>query len=146
MFYIFLFNLIIIGIWCQDIERVIVPQGEPFAFDCQQDESPFFGRKLNQWTEIEENNENYLYLNLKFNYLTKDNVLRVSSESAESKHAGFYACRKSTWSSTSMTSIYQLILAGKTKYFDYYFSKSFIFLRCTIILLDLYMSGSSWIM
>ncbi len=113
MLYIVLFNLIISGLWCQNIERVVVPQGEPFSFDCQQDELVYFGRKINEWTDIQENNENYLYLNLNFNYITKENILRVTSDSAQSKHIGFYACRKSTWSSASMNSIYQLILAGK---------------------------------
>jgi len=115
MLYILLINVIISGLWCQDIERVVVPQGQPFAFDCQPDESVYFGRRLNEWTEIQENNENYLYLNLNFNYLTKENILRVTSESAESKHAGFYACRKPTWTTASMNSIYELILAGNFK-------------------------------
>lgn len=113
MLFIFLFNLFILGLWCQDIERVVIPHGEAFAFDCQQNELVFFGRRLNEWTEIQEDNENYLYLNLKFNHLVKEKILRVSSESAEPKHAGFYACRQSTWASTSMNTIYQLILAGK---------------------------------
>jgi hypothetical protein len=117
MVYILLFYLIITGLWCQDIERVVIPQGQPFSFDCQLDESVYFGRQVNEWTEIQENNENYLYLNLNFNYLTKENILRVTSESAEAKHAGFYACRKATWTTTTMNSIYQLILAGKTENF-----------------------------
>jgi len=113
MLYILFLNFIISGLQCQDIERAVVPQGQPFSFDCQHDESVYFGRRLNEWTEIQENDENYLYLNLNFNYLTKENILRVTSDSAEPKHAGFYACRKATWTSTAMNSIYQLILAGK---------------------------------
>ena len=97
----------------QDIERMIVPQGQPFRFDCQLDESAYFARRLNEWTELEENNENYRDLNLKFTYLTNEKILRVSVESAEAKHVGYYACRKATWTSTAMNSIYQLILAGK---------------------------------
>jgi hypothetical protein len=112
-FYIFLFNLLITGLWCEDILRVVIPQGQPFSFDCQSDESVYFGRKLNQWSEIEENNEIYLYLNLNLIYVTKENVLRVSSDSAESKHVGFYACRKPNWKSASMNTVYQFILAGK---------------------------------
>ncbi len=111
--YILILNLIISAIWCQDIERVVVPQGQPFAFDCQLDESVYFGRRLDHWTEIIENNENYVYLNLNFNYLKKEKILRITSDAAEPKHTGFYACRKATWTSTSMNSIYQLILAGK---------------------------------
>ncbi|CAF0942876.1 unnamed protein product [Adineta steineri] len=117
MLYIFLFNLIISGLWCQDIERVIVEQGQPFSFDCQLDDLVYFGRKINEWSEIQENNENYLYLNINFNYITKDNILRVKSDSAQSKHIGFYACRKPTWISTSMNSIYQLILADVQSFY-----------------------------
>lgn len=115
-FYILLFNLLIIGLWCEDIERVIIPQGQPFSFDCQYDESVYFARKLNQWSEIEENNEIYLYLNFNFNYLKKENILRITSDSAESKHVGFYACKKATGTRKSMNNIYQLILAGKRIY------------------------------
>jgi hypothetical protein len=113
MLYVLLFNLIISGLWCQDIERVVVPRGEPFAFDCQQDESVYFGRQLNQWSEIQENDENYSHLKLNFNHLIKEDVLRVGSDSAGSEHIGFYGCRKATWTTASMSSIYQLILAGK---------------------------------
>ena len=62
MLYLLFFNLIISGFWCQDIEKVVIPQGEPFSFDCQLDESVYFGRRLNEWTEIQENNENYLHI------------------------------------------------------------------------------------
>lgn len=100
----------------QDIEQMVVPQGQTFRFDCHSDESAYYAQRLNEWTELEENNENYLYLNLKFTYLTNEKLLRVTVDSAESKHVGYYACRKATWTSTAMSSIYQLILAGKDKY------------------------------
>jgi hypothetical protein len=113
--YALVFNLIILGVWSQDIERLVVPQGHPFTFDCQLDESVYFGRRLDQWTEIVENNEDYVYLNLNFNYLNEKKILRVTSDSAESKHTGFYGCRKASWTSTLMNSIYQLILAGNAE-------------------------------
>ena len=110
--YILFINLIIAGVESQNIERVVVPQGHPFTFDCQLDQSVYFARRLNEWTEIQENNEKYFYLNLNFDYLTKENILRVTSDSAEPKHNGFYGCRKASWTSTSMNTVYQLILAG----------------------------------
>jgi hypothetical protein len=104
--------LVISGVWSQNIERVVVPQGEPFSFECQRDQSVYFGRKINEWSEIQENGDNHLELN--FNYLIQDNLLRVSSNSAQAKHVGFYACRKATWTTSSMSNVYQLILAGKS--------------------------------
>jgi hypothetical protein len=119
--YALIFNMIISGVWSQDIERLVIPQGQSFAFDCQFDESVYFGRRLDQWTEIVENNENYIYLNLNFNYLNQEKILRVTSDSAEPKHTGFYACRKATWTSASMNSIYQLILAGNEEIRIFFF-------------------------
>lgn len=106
-------SLLIVGYSCQEVERIVVPQGQTFQFDCRLDESAYFGRRLNEWTELEENNENSISLNLKFTYLTNEKILRVSVDSAQAKHVGFYACRKATWTSTAMNSIYQIILAGK---------------------------------
>ena len=113
MFCLVCFYWMIMGYSCQDVERMVVPQGQSFRFDCQLDESAYFARRLNEWTELEENNENYVYLNLKFTLLTNEKILRITVDSAEAKHVGYYACRKATWTSTAMSSIYQLILAGK---------------------------------
>ena len=118
-------NLIVTGVWTQEIERLVIPRGQPFAFDCQSDESVYFGRRLDQWMEIVENNENYIYLDLNFNYLNEEKILRVTAGSAESKHVGFYACRKATWTSTSMNSIYQLILAGNERNGIFVFLEAF---------------------
>ncbi|CAF1306991.1 unnamed protein product [Adineta ricciae] len=109
------FNLFIIALWCQNIERVVVPQGQPFSFNCQADESVYFARKINEWSEIRETDDQDL--NLRLQYLTQDNLLRVSCESAQSKHTGFYACRKGKWTSTSMNSIYQLIIADVDSFY-----------------------------
>ncbi|CAF0751094.1 unnamed protein product [Rotaria sp. Silwood1] len=120
MLYIFVINLVISGLWCQNIERIIVQQGQPFSFDCKHDETVLFGRRLNEWSEIQEDNEYYLYLNLNFHYLTHENILRVTSNSAQSKHAGYYTCQKSTWTSTSKNIIYQIILADiQSFYWNY---------------------------
>ncbi|CAF0909349.1 unnamed protein product [Rotaria sordida] len=117
MLYIFVINLIISGLWCQNIKRVIVQQGGSFSFDCQHDETVLFGRRLNEWLEIQEDNEYYLYLNLNFNYLPQENILRVTSNSAQSKHNGYYTCQKSTWISTSKNIIYQIILADVQSFY-----------------------------
>ncbi len=111
--YLFIINIIFILIvsnaWCQRTEQIIVEYGQIFSFDCKQDESVYFGRRLDQWSDIQENNNKYSYLNLKFNILNEENILRVRSDSAQSEHIGYYACGKST----SKNRIYQLILAGK---------------------------------
>ena len=111
--YFLVLHLIVAGSWCADIEQMIVPQGHAFSFDCRDDQSIYFARKLNEWSEVQDNGALHRQLNLNLNYLPKKNILRVTSDSAESKHAGFYGCRKATWRSASMDSIYQLILAGK---------------------------------
>jgi hypothetical protein len=108
----FIFTLVIARSWCAHSERIVVPIGQSFSFDCKEDESVYFGRQLGEWTEIQENDENYLYLNLKFNYLTKENILRVTSNSIQSQNSGYYGCRKATWTSTSMNRMYHLTLAG----------------------------------
>jgi hypothetical protein len=108
-----IFTLIISDSWCQRTEQIVVGIGQPFSFDCNQDDSVFFGQQLDEWSEIQENNDQHAYLNLKFNYLNKDNILRVTSDSAHSQNTGYYGCRKSSWTTTSMNRIYQVILAGK---------------------------------
>ncbi len=113
LFINFIFILIISNSWCERPQQIIVEIGQSFSFDCKQDESIYFGRRLDEWSEIQENDDKYSYLNLKFNYLNQENILRVKSDSAQSQNTGYYGCRHSTWSSTSMNRIYQLILAGK---------------------------------
>ena len=105
MFYCIVFTLILTGVHGEEIERMVVPQGQPFSFDCQNDESVYFGKQLDKWSELQEND-----LNLNFRYSTNENVLRVTSEAAQPEQVGYYACRKATWTSTSMNTIYQLIL------------------------------------
>ncbi|CAF4331040.1 unnamed protein product [Rotaria sp. Silwood2] len=117
MLYIFVINLIISGLWCQNIERVILQQGQPFSFDCQYNEMVLFGRRLNEWSEIQEDNEYYLYLNLNFNYLTQENILRVTLSSIQSKHAGYYTCQKPTLASTSKNRIYQIIVTDVQSFY-----------------------------
>ncbi|CAF3340327.1 unnamed protein product [Rotaria socialis] len=111
MLYILLvINFIISGLWCQDIERIIVEQGRPFSFDCQHDESVFFGKQLNEWSEVQEDTAYYSYLKLNFNYLPNENILRVKANVAETKHVGYYTCRKSSWTSAPKSMIYQIII------------------------------------
>ncbi|CAF4017688.1 unnamed protein product, partial [Rotaria magnacalcarata] len=111
MLYILLvINLIISVLWCQDIERIVVEQGRTFSFDCQHDESVFFGKRLNEWSEVEEDNAYYSYLKLNFKYLPNENILRVIANVAETKHVGYYTCRKSSWTSTPKNMIYQIII------------------------------------
>jgi hypothetical protein len=101
-----------IHVECKSLDDIVVARGDPFSFDCQQDESIFYARRLDDWSEIQEDNDNYLYLNLKFEYLNQEKRVRVYCTSAQSEHVGYYACRKTTWTSTSMNRVYQLILAG----------------------------------
>jgi hypothetical protein len=113
VFITFIFILIISGSWCQRTEQIIAEIGQSFSFDCKIDESIYFGRRLDEWSEIEDNNDKYSYLNLKFNYLNEENILRITSDSAQLDHIGYYGCRKPIWTTTSMNRIYHLILAGK---------------------------------
>jgi len=113
VFITFIFILIISGSWCQRTEKIIAEIGQSFSFDCKIDESIYFGRRLDEWSEIEDNNDKYSYLNLKFNYLNEENILRITSDSAQLQHSGYYGCRKPIWTTTSMNRIYHLILAGK---------------------------------
>jgi len=118
---IVIFILISSTVFCQEIERAVIADGQAFQFDCRLDESIYFARQLNDWKEITENDETYVYLNLKYTHLSNENVLRVTVDSAQSKHVGFYACRKASWTSTAMSSIYQLTLAGK--FFNSFFPR-----------------------
>ncbi|CAF3337304.1 unnamed protein product [Rotaria sp. Silwood2] len=106
-----IFTLIISGSWCRNIEKIIVPAGESFSFDCQQDESVFFGRKLHDWSEIQNNDDRYSNLNLNLNYINEENVLRVTSNSADSQNIGYYGCGNSKLNKKTMSRVYQLILA-----------------------------------
>lgn len=96
------------SVWCDEIERIAVPEDQPFSFDCQSDESVYFASTLNSWSELHDGD-----LGLDFQYLNDKNILRVKSNSAQTKHVGFYGCRKPTWTSTAMNAIFQLTLAGR---------------------------------
>lgn len=125
-----IFVVIISGSWCQTAEKIVVEIGASFSFDCKSDESVYFGRQLNDWSEIQENDNQYSYLNLKFNYLNADNILRVTSDSAQSYHNGYYACRKSTWTTASMNRIYQVTLAGKLNLICLFIKTKSVRFRC----------------
>ena len=99
--------------WCEPIEQIVVPLGDSFSFDCQNDESVYFTRQLHDWTEIKNNYDKYLHLNLNFIYLNRQNILRVISDSAYSQNIGYYGCRKPTSKSNSMNRIYQIVVTGK---------------------------------
>ena len=90
-----------------DMMKMFVPQGQPFSFDCQDDESVYFGKTVDDWSELQDGD-----MNLKFQYVSKENLLRVRSEAATPDQIGFYGCRKATWSSTTMNVIHQLISSG----------------------------------
>jgi hypothetical protein len=105
----FIFILTLSGIWCQRAEEKIVEIGQAFSFDCKSGDSVYFGRRLGDWSSIQENDNKYPYLQLNFNALINENILRISSDSAHSEHSGYYACGQSK----SMNRVYHLILAGK---------------------------------
>ncbi|CAF4274529.1 unnamed protein product, partial [Adineta steineri] len=107
----FLLILIICRVQSEKIEKITKSIGQSFSFDCQQDESVYFTQKLGDWSEIQENDNQYSYLNLNFNYLNQEKILRVSSNSVQLENIGYYGCRKPTWSTASMNRIYQLIVA-----------------------------------
>lgn len=109
-----IFLLIISGTSCTKIEQILTSIGQSFSFDCKLDDSIFFAQRLDDWSEIQENDYKYTSLNLNFNYLTKENILRVTSNSAKAENHGYYGCRKATWTTTAMNRIYQLVLAGKS--------------------------------
>jgi len=141
LFIHFIFILTLTGSWCQRTEEIIVEIGQPFSFDCKLGDSVYFGRRLGIWSEIQENDDKHPYLKLNFNSLADENILRISSDSAQSQHTAYYACGRSK----SMNRIYHLILAGKENLLDSILLIKISF-RCSIILLDLYMSWSSWFM
>ncbi|CAF4646978.1 unnamed protein product [Rotaria sp. Silwood1] len=107
----FIFILILSGSWCRDIKKIIVPKGESFSFDCQQDESVYFGRKLHDWSEIQNNDNRYSSLNLNLNYINEENILRITSNSADSQNIGYYGCGNENSGRKIMNRVYQLILA-----------------------------------
>ncbi len=107
----FIFTLILSGSWCEHTEQIVIIEQQSFSFDCKLDESVYFGLRLGDWSHIKENDERYYTLNLKFNHLTGEKILRVTSDSARSENVGFYGCRKSTHK--SMRRIYHLIMAGR---------------------------------
>ena len=109
----FIFILIISGSWCQHTEQIPVSLKQSISFDCNQDESIYFSRRLGDWSEVQEDNDLNSNLNLKFNFLSKENILRITINSVQPEHVGYYGCRKPTWTTTSMNRIYHLVLAGK---------------------------------
>ncbi|CAF3716113.1 unnamed protein product [Adineta steineri] len=113
----FLLILIICRVQSEKIEKITKSVGQSFSFDCQQDESVYFTQKLDDWSEIQENDNQYSYLNLNFNYLNQEKILRVSSNSIQSENIGYYGCRKPTWSTASMNRIYQLIVADVQSFY-----------------------------
>ena len=131
------YSLLIFVLWifessCQRAEQVLVEYGQSFSFDCKLDESIYFGRRLGQWSDIRENADQYASLNLKYHLLKNEKILRVIGDSAQSQHVGYYGCRKPTWSSSSMTRVYQLIIAGKRKK-QRFFSDFFNSLLCKML-------------
>lgn len=137
-------SLLILFLWivdssCQRTEQIVVEYGQPFSFDCKSDQSIYFGRRLGQWSDIRENLEQFSSFNLKFDSLKTENIIRVSSDSAQSQHVGYYACRKPSWTTSSMTRVYQLIIPGKNIHaflcLPMLSQSSF---RGSIILLDIY--------
>lgn len=108
------FAVLILTVWGKSTQRLTVARGEPFAFDCQNDETVYFARQLDEWSEVQEGSDISLSLNLKFDYTSKKKVFRVTNDAAQPENVGYYGCRKASWTSTAMNSVYQLILAGNT--------------------------------
>ena len=104
--------VLIVNVRCKSAQRLIVSRGEPFTFDCQNEESVYFARRLDHWSEVSEGSDLSLSLNLKFDYLSQKKSLRVNVDAAQPENVGYYGCRKASWSSTEMNRVYQLILAG----------------------------------
>ncbi|UJR10020.1 hypothetical protein I4U23_014243 [Adineta vaga] len=109
--------LIISGTSCTKVEQIIASVGQSFSFDCKLDDSVFYARRLDDWSEIQENDNNYVSLKLNFNYLTKENILRVTSNYVQAENHGYYGCRKATWATAAMNRIYQLILADVQSFY-----------------------------
>ena len=127
---------------CQRAEQIIVEDGQPFSFDCKSDQSIYFARRFGQWSDIRENAEQYSSFNLKFDSLTNENIIRVSSDSAQTQHVGYYACRKPSWTTSSMTRVYQLIIPGKIIKLVFLSIQTKSSFRGSIILLDIHMPCS----
>lgn len=143
-FVIFLLLLLGSFVSCKSPERILVHRAESFSFDCASDESVYYAQRLGDWSEITEESENYYYLNLKFQYLTAEKLLRVTCASAQWENSGYYGCRKPNWSSTSMNRIFQLIVSGRFSDWSSIVFNSFL-IRCSVVLLDLCLSRSSGI-
>ena len=124
------------------VEQIVASAGEAFSFDCQLEESVFFAKQLDNWSEIQENDKIYMSLNLNFNYLTKENILRVTSNSVDPVNLGYYGCRKATWATTDMNRIYKLVIAGNSRLFTFLYSITIYILvfRCAVVLLELHVS------
>lgn len=95
-------------------EQMVVPLGQSFSFDCKLDESVFFARRLDDWSEVQENDNKFIALNLNFNFLTSKNILRVTANPVQTENHGYYGCRMATWATTAMSRTYQLIVAGES--------------------------------
>lgn len=134
MFSFFLIQIFLIGFHCNEIEQIIVAENQPFSFDCQNDESVYFGSTLNNWSELHDGD-----FDLNFRYLNDENLLRIQTTNAQKKHVGFYGCRKATWTSTAMNVVYQLIFAGKKNsfekifFFDFSFQTSMFFIGISFV-------------
>lgn len=117
MFNVIFFNIIISFIisvtWCANVEQIVVSPGEPFSFDCNKDDSVYFAQQINDWIEIKNQDSTYSHLNLNFIIVHRENVLRVKSNSADAANVGYYGCRRSSTKQSSMSRVYQVILAGK---------------------------------
>lgn len=131
--------LLIVDSSCQRTEQIIVEDGQAFSFDCKSDQSIYFARRLGQWSDIRENVEQYSSFNLNFDSLKTENIIRVSSDSAQSQHVGYYACRKPSGTTSSMARVYQLIIPGKSTKLVFLSTLRF---RGSILLLDIHMPCS----
>ena len=98
-----IFVLLIADCSCERAEQIVVEYDEPFSFDCKLDESIYFGWRIGQWSDIRENADQYASLKLKFESLENENIIRVTVDSVQSQHLGYYACWKSTWFTSSMS-------------------------------------------
>ena len=107
----FIFIITLSGVWCQRAEEKIVEIGQSFSFDCKSDDSVYFGRRIGSWSPVQGTDNRYSYLQLNFDSLVRENILRVSTDSAQSEHGGYYACGQSK----TMNRVYHLVVAGKTK-------------------------------
>jgi hypothetical protein len=107
LFLILIVHLLIGFVKSDQIEQMVVPEGQPFSFDCDQDELVYFARQPPDWSRIQDQE-----FDLHFQYLNKEQLVRVVAKAAQPKHVGFYGCRKATWTSADMSVVYELKLAG----------------------------------